>query len=178
MALRVIYGVFDNNNTLFPGTLLHFKMSLKAANLIQKDSGGQLNYEMLLEKSSYNLLKKGIELYFLEAQITHTLPKIYNNFHEERYFIAMGDTSDKVMAATFHLVSNSAIRSMPFLELSALSVLTENLSLLLDIANENGFTVHPKNVLIFTYSSTTILWCRSLSVRYSKRVEGRISNFF
>ena len=112
----------------------------------------------------------------------------------------MGDTSDKVMAATFYLVSkhnvggiqntfcsnitntlhlaNSAIKSLPFLELSALAILSENLSLLLDICSENGFKVHPKNVLIFTDSSTTILWCRSLSVRYSKRVEGKISQIF
>ena len=41
MALRFIYAVYDVNVTIFPATLLYFKLSLKSANVAQKLEGGK-----------------------------------------------------------------------------------------------------------------------------------------
>ena len=222
MALRFIYAVFDTNITIFPATILYFKLALKTANLTQKLKGGQIDYDMLLDKTAYNLLSKGVQLYFLESTQNQELPKIYNNFNEKRYIVAMSDASDKILAGTYYLVTkyyvagirsstyesptfadnntnvqarcesstfttncvnsihlaNSSIKSLPFLELTSLGILTENLGSILDLASENGFCVAPENVIITTDSSTTILWCRSLSIKYSKRVEAKISQVY
>ena len=78
---------------------------------------------------------------------------------------------------SIHLASNN-IKSLPFLELCSLTILTENLSTILELSAENGFCVPPQNIIVTTDSSTAILWCRSLSIKYFKRVEAKISQVF